>query len=188
MSWEKLDLHIENLVSGAVSLAVVLIGWPRPAWFSVPQEKLQIVAFIATAYMLGALCDVLARLLLEFVCRKTARRVAINLFLGMQLESLDKANKRLSDAILAGESCGSPRIESEVVRRRQTARLLRLTMFPMWVGWIAYAHHAQWHWFALGLTLIGTYLGVFFLYAYSEIVIMQECIRGEAFIASNKKA
>jgi uncharacterized membrane protein YgcG len=102
------------------------------------------------------------------------------------VDSLDKANKRLSDAILAGESCGSPRIESEVVRRRQTARLLRLTLFPMWVGWIAYAHYAQWHWVALSLAISGTYLCVFFLYSYSEIVIMQECIRGEAFIKSKK--
>ena len=178
MDWEKLDLHIENLASGMVLLTVLLIGWPLPGWAKLQPEKAALAAMVAIAYMLGAFSDVLARLLLEFVCRMTLRRLTLRLFLGIKTATLNEANKKLSDAIRIGVTCGSERIESEVTHRRQTARLMRLSLLPLLTGWLGFARHFQWHVFSALVVAAGVYAALLVLYSYSEMVIMQECLRG----------
>ena len=178
MDWEKLDLHIENLASGMVLLTVLLIGWPPAGWAKLQPEKASLAAMVAIAYMLGAFSDVLARLLLEFVCRMTLRRVSLRLFLGIKTATLEEAYKMLSDAIRIGVTCGSERIESEVTHRRQTARLMRLSLLPVLTGWVGFARHFRWHVFSALIVGVGIYGALLALYSYSEMVIMQECLRG----------
>jgi hypothetical protein len=105
MNWEKLDLHIENLIPGVVLLAIVMAGWPIPLGSLSGHEGLLVAAFIAVAYMMGTVANVLSRLLLDVVNRNTLRAPFMRFFLGYRLEnenaSRTEINKRFSAVITA---------------------------------------------------------------------------------------
>src|SRR5271157_1574892 len=118
MNWEKLDLHVENLIPGVVLFAEILIGWQIDFGTLANRDALLAIAFVGAAYMLGAIANVLSRLLLDFVCRKTFRFYFMRFFLeyrlGMNNPSRQDVNKRYSAVITAGLSCGNERISVEV--------------------------------------------------------------------------
>lgn len=183
MNWDKIDLHVENLIPG---LALLLFLYKHVTFREppLPEEAMVAVALTAAAYLLGALVNVFSRLSLDSISKWTARPLMIwafgkidkNLPLlgekyeGKFCEKIDAINRAYSKAIDAGLSCGKPRIVSEVAKRRQTGRMVRSALLPLvicgcYVVWWPYAT-------ATGIVVI------LVLYGYSEAVIFLEGCRG----------
>lgn len=183
MNWEKLDLHIENLIPGVVLLSVLLLGWPPDLGALAGQTAILATAFIGSAYMLGAIDNLLARLLLDYVCRRTVRRFFMRALLGYRLElehpTRTAIDKRYSAVITAGLSCGNARVEAEVAKRRQTARIMRSALIPVIVViWVVGSKTGWSVWQRLSASG-AAYVALLLLYAYSEVAIFQEGYRGE---------
>ncbi len=191
MNWEKLDLHIENLIPGTVLLTIVITGWAIPLKALTVNDIILGVAFIGTAYMIGAVGNVLARFLLDFVCRKTIRATFMRFFIGERLEVTKPTsaaiNKRFSEVITAGLSCGNSRVEAEVEKRRQTCRILRSTLVPAVLAIIALGKNLNWDILKTLLVGLCAYGVLLVLYAYSEVIIFQEGYRGEQIIKKQKE-
>lgn len=183
MSWEKLDLHIENLIPGVVLLSVLVLGWPPNLGTLTGQAAILATAFIGSAYMLGAIDNLLARLLLDYVCRRTVRRFFMRALLGYRLElehpTRTAIDKRYSAVITAGLSCGNARVEAEVAKRRQTTRIMRSALIPVIIMiWVVGCKTGWSVWQRLSASG-AAYVALLLLYAYSEVAIFQEGYRGE---------
>jgi hypothetical protein len=192
MNWEKLDLHIENLIPGVVLITIVILAWPISLTVLSGHEGLLLAAFVGAAYMLGAIGNVLARLLLEFVVRNTIRSYFVRFFLGDRIEidnsSRSAINKRFSAIITAGLSCGSNIVETEVAKRRQTGRMVRSALLPAILAATAFGQHAKWGILKSVLAAIVTYAAVLLVYAYAEVVTCQEAYRGEQIKKATEKS
>ena len=116
-------------------LSVRLLGWSPDLGALAGQTAILATAFIGSANMLGAIDNLLARLLLDYVCRRTVRRFFMRALLGYRLEiehpTRTAIDKRYSAVITAGLSCGNARVEAEVAKRRQTARIMRSALIPV---------------------------------------------------------
>jgi len=191
MNWEKLDLHVENLIPGVVLLAEILIGWQTDLGALANHDALLAIAFVGAAYMSGAIANVSSRLLLDVVCRKTVRFYFMRLFLdhriGIQNPSRQDVNLRYSAVITAGLSCGNERISIEVAKRRQTGRILRSSLIPI-VLFVVILGTRQ-HWYLVWTVFAATaaYAGLLLLYAYAEVIVFQEGYRGESLIKQIEK-
>jgi hypothetical protein len=183
VNWEKFDLHIENLVPGITLLAIIVVGWPSVLGPLANQKVIIAAAFVAASYMVGAIANLLARLLLEYVCRKTLRRRFLMFFVGERLELSKRPTRkavddRLSEVIDAAMSCGNVRAEAEVEKRRQTGRVLRSSLVPLLLSiWVIgrHLHLLAGQRVAYGLL---AYLALLLLYAYSEVAVYQGGHRG----------
>jgi len=183
MNWEKLDLHIENLIPGVVLTTILLLSSDFPMDGLSGHEGLLTTAFVAIAYMLGAIGNVLSRLLLDVVCKNTIRSSFMRFFVGDRLESIKPSrsaiNKRFSAVITAGLTCGNAWVESELAKRRQTGRILRSTLGPVLFTIWTIGHHLGWRPLRTSVLELTAYLVVLLLFAYAETVIFQEGYRGE---------
>jgi hypothetical protein len=184
VNWEKLDLHLENLMPGIVLLTVALITWKVDLGPLTDHAVVLAAAFVAFAYMVGALGNILARLLLDFVSENTIRPTMIKIFarrklVGTEDRSFNGINKRYSELITAALTCGNPGVEKEIRKRRQTARLCRSALCPAWLGVVAlWSSNDGTPAELIGL-LIAVYGTMLILYGYSEVTIFQESFRGE---------
>lgn len=189
MNWEKLDIHIENIIPGIVLLTVLLIGWEIPLGSLSGRDGLLVSSFIGVSYMLGAVSNVLARLLLDFILTKTLRPYFMRFFLGHRLENDDPSpseiSMRFSTVITAGLSCGNARVEAEVAKRRQTGRIIRSTLIPSILTIVATARHQSWGALQGILAGIGIYTAILIVYGYAEVVVFQEGYRGEQIKKEN---
>lgn len=183
MNWEKLDVHIENLVPGIVLLTVLILGWPTAIPVFANHEGLFAIAFVGVAYMLGAVGNVLARLLLDFVSEKTVRPYFLRFFAGDRLKvahlSQSEINQRYSAIIATGLSCGNSKIEAEVAKRRQTGRLLRSALIPALLAIVVTGRHFSWSFRREILAIFAVYAALLLIYAYAEVAIFHEGCLGE---------
>jgi|SRR5271157_950399 len=191
MNWEKLDLHIENLIPGVVLLAIVMAGWRVPLGTLSGHEGLLVATFISIAYMMGTVASVLSRLLLGVVNRNTLRAPFMRFFLGYRLEtenpSRTEINKRFSAVLLAGLSCGNSRVESEVAKQRQIERVLRSILVPAILAIVCLGQHLHWTSLKCWVSAFFAYSFLLVLHAYAEVVIFQEGYRGEQILKKNEK-
>ena len=87
MNWEKLDLHLENVIPGVVLLSILAIVLRPELGPLANRDAILTVAFIATAYMLGTVGNLLARMLLDYVSRRTIRAMMFRRVLAEKLPS-----------------------------------------------------------------------------------------------------
>ncbi len=190
MSWEKLDLHLENLIPGLAVLGVFHFGWRAelPNWSG--DSAFASIALVGIAYTIGVAVNVLARLLLDRLSEGWARRLVFIRFAWRKIEALgyDRARiKRLTsddvhtlynDACTLATFTSIERLGKEFDKRRQTARLLR-TVLPVSAVFVTgLAFHLNWPVAGRVAGAVGgfaiVYLIVLFLYAYSEVTIFHE--------------
>jgi hypothetical protein len=193
MNWEKLDLHIENMIPGLVLLTIALLGWPPNLGQLASQKVIIATAFVALAYMLGALANLLARLFLDFVCKRTIRQYFMRFFLRDRLGLGAKPTRtaiddRYSLVIDAGLSCGNERVASEVAKRRQTARIVRSALIPTLLGIWVLGAELQKSVSQRIVIWIAAYVSLLLLYAYSEVTIFQEGNRGLRMMQAHDSA
>jgi hypothetical protein len=186
MNWDKLDLHMENLIPGIVLVALLMIGWPFPLGALSQQTTILAAAFVGAAYLLGTFVNLLSRLLLDRVNRATLRAPFFRVFAPQHLPKgpvkKETINELYSLAISTGMSCGNPRIESEVAKRRQTGRLMRSALVPGVVATILIAHSQGWSSLGIAGIAFGLYLVLMILYAYAEVAVFQEGKRGQWYL------
>lgn len=177
MNWDKLDLHLENLLPGVLLAAILMPFAGIDLNALIGNDALEVVVFVAISYMFGTIGNVFARLSLDWISEKTIRTYMIKGFARQKLWELserDKINQRYDDLITIALQCRYESISGEIKKRRQTARLLRSTLLPLLLGIWVFSNMC-WVWMAL--ITVAAYLAILFLYAYAEVAIFQEAFR-----------
>ena len=181
MNWDKLDIHLENLIPGIVLLSIIVAKWtPDLNPFSGNQVALG-TAFVATAYMLGAVTNIFSRVALDPVSAITFRTPMIKIFAKRKISdiddrSMDALNSRYSFLIDQAMICGNDIVIKEVQKRRQTGRLCRSALVPavLVIVVLLWKHINSWALSSIPLA----YLIMLLLYGYSEVAVFTEAHRG----------
>ena len=178
MNWDKLDIHVENLVPGLVMLYICAIKWSLiPTGFK-DNEILIGLAFVAIAYMVGVNTNVVARLLLDTPSEYTIRPIMMKIFSRKKLPNVtkmtfEKINKEFNNYINAALTCGNDNIAKEVMKRRQAGRLIRSSLLPVcFLMYICSKPYCNIH--LILFFLFCTYCTMLVVYAYSEVIIFHE--------------
>lgn len=196
MNWEKFDLHLENLIPGIIILFLFLYISSGPSIemkFIQNNEVGQVTIFIATAYLVGVIANIVSRMLVDTASKRHARERVFNFFLSEKIERLKEdlendpiienrkdfnIHEAYSSAIDSAMTCGVPEIISELTKRRQTGRLVRSSLIPGCL--IVYSIGVTTSHTRIAISLIPLfYITIIFIYAFSECTTFQEALRGQ---------
>lgn len=178
MNWDKLDIHLENLVPGLATLWALSLHWQPPALDADISRVVLGVSLVGAAYLAGVVVNVACRLALDPASELLTRQWVFKLLARGKLRDLKGATRKaVNDAYnyyctrAISEDKGTAK---EVGKRRQTGRLLRSSLVPI-VLLQLYASHTC----ALGTSvtvgaLAGEALALLLLYGYSEVIVLQE--------------
>jgi hypothetical protein len=176
MDGEKLLLHMENLVPGFVTLALLASNVSASLELTQNAFILEIlrqpfvagVIVTALAYLIGSIVFVASRLLVDTGSLLTFRPLFLKLYRWSDFDTFNpiKINRKYREAIdKVLQRDKDDAIRYEVISRRQRGRLIRTALVPaLLIAW-----RAQSGWLAL-LAL----LAVVAIYAYAEVAIYQE--------------
>lgn len=178
MNWDKLDIHLENLIPGIVLLSLIILNYNVDYSKIISNSVIGGVVFISVGYMLGTIGNITARLLIDKMSELTIRTPMIKLFAkskiaDMKEKTTKSLNARYSFLIDQAMDCGNDIVVKEVVKRRQTGRLLRSSLIP--------GIFAMFYFVPQGfkvLAVIIAYIFILFLYAYAEVAVFTEAHRG----------
>jgi hypothetical protein len=194
MNWQKVNLHVENLIPGIVILTALNSVFKMDLVIFSHNDILIGAVFVATSYMVGALGNIFAYLCVNYISQITIRTPFLRFFARRGFErianrSRESDNRRYSNVIDVGLSCGVVRIEGEVEKRRQTGRILRSTLAPVVLALVAIGQNACWSTLTVVLLCLAYYMLLLPLYAFAEVVVFKEALRGErvAVLKKNKK-
>ncbi len=186
MNWDKLDLHLENLIPGIAILSLVLFYWPQNLTNLKEQSIILGIAFIALSYLAGTIGNIFARMLLDTVSAMTFRTTLIRWLAEQKIEDLtDKSksnlNKQYSFLIDCAMLCSNESVVKEILKRRQTARLCRSALIPVF---LVVSHNISNPWLIIALPI--TYIFMLLLYGYAEVAIFTEAHRGYRILSRSK--
>lgn len=178
MSWEKLDIHVENLVPGLATVWALSLIWQPPAIHSGVSQVVLGIFLLGVAYITGVLVNILCRLLLdppsEYLTRvyvfKVFSRAKLRDLVGASRQDVNNAyNYYCEKAVQAANETAK-----EVAKRRQTGRLLRSALLPL----VLVQLHLSISWqipLWCGIALMAAeYLLLLLLYGYAEVTILHE--------------
>ena len=136
MNWDKLDIHLENLIPGLVILSLVLFFFPPDLASLKEQTVILGIAYIAMSYLAGAVGNILSRMLLDPVSARSFRTPLFRWLAKQKIEDLKDTskyalNKQYSYLIDSAMLCRNESVIKEVLKRRQTARLCRSALIPI---------------------------------------------------------
>lgn len=178
MSWEKLDIHVENLAPGLATVWALSLFWKAPALDSDASKVVLGISLLGAAYLTGVLVNVLCRVLLDPVSEYCTRVLVFKIFSRTKLRDLAGASREdvnnaytyyCSKAIQEAKETAK-----EVAKRRQTGRLLRSALVPLL---LVQLHLAISHQIAALNTIaliVAEYLLLLLLYGYAEATILHE--------------
>jgi len=180
----RFDIHIENLFPGLAILTISRYYFEIDLLGNVESDIFLGAAFIAVAYMAGAVGNILAYLLLNQLSQLAVRPWMLIIFRPSEFKNCEKKtprhiNKRYSCAVDIGAECGNPRVETEVEKRRQTGRILRSSLIPSMMLVFAYLSSSGQSGISIVGYLVVTYIALLLLYAFAEYVLFKECTRAE---------
>jgi len=177
MDQEKLISHVENLVPGFVTLALLATLVPANQAFPIKNQKVLEVVMqpviagavaTASAYLVGAAVFSASRLIVDTLSLLTFRWMLLLLFRRRSFTNrcpmaVNRQYMEVLENALRKPATDAIRIE--VGRRRERARLVRTLLFPALIGvWPAFGPG--------GAALV--FLSVVLVYAYTEVSIFQE--------------
>jgi hypothetical protein len=177
MSWEKLDIHVENLAPGLATVWALSLLWQPPAIYSVASKVVLGIPLLGAAYITGVLVNVLCRVLLdppsEYLTRvyvfKVFSRAKLRDLVGASRQDVNNAyNYYCEKAVREAKETAK-----EVAKRRQTGRLLRsalpllLVQLHLSISWQIPL------WCSIAL-MAAEYLLLLLLYGYAEVTILHE--------------
>lgn len=180
MDWEKLDIHIENLVPGLATVwALSQFRGIRGIQANVESAVVVGIALLGVAYFLGVFANVVGRALLDLVSEHLTRQLMFRISCESKLKgarnasraALNKAyNRYCTSAIQNQHIC------KEVAKRRQTARLLRSSLIPVVVLTLYLRPHFWGQLVILQVACVAflEYGVLLLLYGYSEATILHE--------------
>jgi hypothetical protein len=183
-SWKSLNLHLENLFPGILTLAMV--AYLLSPWVGSDPMQNQIIknefvlggVLLSVAHMLGVVAVAFCRIL-DWL---SAKRLRYWLLLLLAIDKteihkacqkekpIDSVNRHYRDSIRAALSSAGTEVKAEIAKRRERLHLLRAALVPaMLCPWI----------FTLGWPLkvvltIANAIIILFLYAYLEVAVYDE--------------
>ncbi|MCC7134380.1 MAG: hypothetical protein IT352_17105 [Gemmatimonadales bacterium] len=179
MSWDRLDVHIENLMPGLATLFAALAVSLQPIVSDATSDTGYGILLVGAAYIVGVLANTAGRLLFDPASEYLSRPWIFRLFGRDKLGGLRlrTKNKAVNDAYNFYCRCGIQGAEAvarEVAKRRQTARLLRSAFVPIATYQILLARqHSTLSAGTTGAVVI-TYVVLLALYGYAEVTILHE--------------
>ena len=183
-SWKSLNLHLENLLPGILTLAMVVYLFPSlivSDLMEIQILKNEFVlggVFLSVAYLLGVVVVAFCRIL-DWLSAKGPRYL---LLLGFAIDKteihkerqkekpIDNVNRHYRNRIRAALSSAGAEVKVEIAKRRERIHLLRAALVPaMLCPWV----------FALDWQLkvvltIANAIVILFLYAYLEVAVYDE--------------
>lgn len=165
MKWENINLHIENLIPGIVSLILVLSFLPEPMLENVLSNqyvdtliKNRVsgnIFFLCTSYLLGIFVVILSRFIIDPISEQYLRPLLLKLLLSpenkdkMKSWDFDKINTEYRSAIKIALESENEAVKSEVAKRRERGRLLRTTFIPIMLVIFAFSISKNLRWQAI---------------------------------------
>ena len=183
-----------------VSLTCVVLWFQHPLDISPLKDQSVTVGvgFGAISYLVGSVCNILSRLMLDPVSSYTLRTVFIERIARRKMENLpdeykpsvqdtysarrDKINKAYSYMIDEAMLCQNKDVINELLKRRQTGRLCRSALIPTMLIFYLLLIPASFKvvhpWMSVVVPSLGTYVFILVMYAYSEVATFTEAVRG----------
>jgi hypothetical protein len=179
MNWDKLDIHLENLVPGLATIWVIS-QWYSPK-ISAGLEVIVGVALVAVAYLAGVIVNVLSRLTVDrpsewWTRAPIFRRLARQKLTGVEQASREEINQAFNHYCTCAikEAKATAR---EVEKRRQTGRLLRSSLIPgvlfVWHLWWGTLQTICMIAIMIPITIAAWFL-LLLLYGFAEVSILDE--------------
>ncbi len=182
MKWESINLHLENLFPGLVSL--FLLMRLLPAWIVLPfsqnsfrtNELFDSGVLLAASYLLGAVAVAVSRLLVDRVSEKLPRPLLLSLLSRGPLKgmSFKHINDNYRDKLRHALSSGNDLVKQEVARRRERGRLVRTALIPAILAVVLVTSSSSA--IAVVLWALLAFVVLLFIYAYVETTIYEECL------------
>ena len=179
MKWEGLNLHLENLLPGLVSLYLLLGLVTIETNKILSNDILKILnsnqfiisgVFISGVYLLGVISVAISRFLIDRISEYSLRPLLLKIFPkgGLKGKSIKEINVIYRNAIKKTFSSKNETVINEIIKRRERGRLIRTTLFPVIFSMIYLSIGLIWS--------IVTVLFIIFSYAYIENTIYEESL------------
>jgi hypothetical protein len=183
-SWKSLNLHLENLLPGILTLVMIAHLLPESV-LSDPMEngilKNELMrggVFVSVAYMLGVVAVAFCRIL-DPLSAKRPRYWALRL-LAIDKTEIDKArqnekpidsvNRHYRERIREALSIAGTEVKAEIAKRRERLHLLRAALVPaVLFPWVFPLDGLL----KIALTIANAIV-ILFLYAYLEVAVYDE--------------
>jgi hypothetical protein len=185
MKWENLDLHLEILLPGIVTLVLLLSLLPPDTAASFINEPVKRLLenefpagalFVASSYMVGVVNFILTRIFLDRMSEVAPRPWLIRRLSRDQLKEKTNSeiNREYRGQIARILSSTNDDIKREVQKRRETGKLVRSTLIPV-VLVVLVATSGQGWVFKFAVICLVAMLNLI-AYAYVEFSIYEECV------------
>jgi hypothetical protein len=185
MKWEGLNLHLENLMPGVVSLVLIYALLPHDIAAVLSSERIKEIiksefiaagVFVASAYMLGVLIVAVSRFSVDRLSELFPRPHLLRKLSRGALSG--KSNKEINEEyrskICVALSSSNEAVKTEIIKRRERGRLARTSVVPTLLFVLLLTSNSSlW---VKGLSLLCTIIFVLFVYAYIEETIYEECL------------
>lgn len=185
MKWGGLNLHLENLLPGIVSLVLIYALLPQQVVDILASDRIKEIikpefisagVFVASAYMLGVLIAAISRLALDKPSELLLRPRLLRLLYRESLsgKSVKQVNKEYRRQIRAVQESNNETVKSNVSKRREQGRLARTSVVPTLLAVLLLTSNLTLC--ARMLSLVVTIILALFVYAYIETTIYEECL------------
>lgn len=178
MNWDKLDIHIENLIPGLATVWALSLHWKLPAIQSDVSKVVLGTALLGVAYLTGVIVNVMCRILIDPPSEYITRHILFRMFAKTKLRdmkgaTIDEINYAYT--YYCGKAIkGSEETSKEVAKRRQTGRLIRSALIPLVITVLYIAKLYSINLVICLISIFFVYLLLLFLYGYAEVIILQE--------------
>lgn len=180
MNWENLNLHLENLLPGLVTLPLLLRLFGESLLVSeldssswlVSSEVVRAGIAIAASYLIGIVAVIISRIVIDFASGLLPRPLFLYFSRRRPPGPWREMSRQFNAAVGAALANAPEAIKTEVVKRRERSRLLRTCFVPVVLAvWILTAGQEKWVRLALEFA---SFIIIVLLYAYTEVMIYQE--------------
>ena len=188
MKWENINLHIENIIPGIVTLVLILVLLPKSDFNSVQFSDVSYImdnsffsggVFIATSYLIGIFSATICRLIIDLLSACWPRPILFKKFYPEHFheKKISEINSLYRGAIKNGLDSETEYKREEIKNRRERGRLLRSGTLPsiLILWWVT----GNLNIFFKRDLIFFAFIFCVFLYAYIELTIYQEAILGE---------
>ncbi|MBI4526801.1 MAG: hypothetical protein HY695_23640 [Deltaproteobacteria bacterium] len=177
MKWENLNLHLENLLPGLVTLPLLLrlfghslqvSEFDSSSWL-ISSELVRVGIAIAASYLIGIVAVIVSRIVIDFASGLLPRPLSLCFSRRRPPGPWREMSTQFNTAVGAALANAPEAIKNEVLKRRERSRLLRTCFVPVVLAvWILTEGQEKWVRLALEFA---SFVIIVVLYAYTEVMI-----------------
>jgi hypothetical protein len=182
MKWEGLNLHVENLVPGVITLFLLLSLVPKSVLAPAEDSAASVLLanqfaigglFVAASYLIGIFTVAVCRCVIDPISAVLPRPWLFKLFYPkFRGQSAGEVSRQYHDATQTGLASENEYKRTETKNRRERGRLVRSGILPLAL-FVWYVSAGLSPWIRVTSEIVASVLGVL-LYAYVELTIYQE--------------